>query len=417
LLLANYLYQMLKTSTAGNHGEDVRSDCLVTISLKTRGGINLKLESRVERMYDDQIKSLIHDMISFYGIQHADILLQDSGALDFVLAARLEAAIHMITGDNREYLLPDKPDQPDEPEKRIHTDRNHYRFTRLYIPGNTPKLLLNAGIHKADGIILDLEDSVAPAKKAEARLLVRNALRTVDFYDSERMVRINQLPLGQDDLDVIVPQYPDVILIPKTETPVQVKNVAERIANLDTKWKVWLIPIIESALGIENAFQIASASPDIVAVTIGLEDYTSDIGVNRTKSGDESLYARLRIINACKAAGVQALDSVFSDVADEKGLIDSATRSKSLGFEGMGCIHPRQIRPVRGCFMPGSEEIDKACRIVIAFEIAESRGLGVVSLGTKMIDRPVVNRALATITLAEKFKLLEQNWRKEYEKT
>jgi citrate lyase subunit beta / citryl-CoA lyase len=401
---------MTKTSTAGNHGEDIRSDCLVTINLKTRGGINLKLESKVERMYGDQIRSQIHDMVHFYGIKHADILLQDSGALDFVLAARMEAAIRMLTGDSREYLLPDKPDKP------IHTERNHYRFTRLYIPGNTPKLMLNAGIHRADGIILDLEDSVAPAKKTEARLLVRNALRAINFYDSEKMVRINQLPFGLDDLEIIVPQEPDVILIPKTETPVQVKSAAERIGKINKKSKIWLIPIIESALGVENAFHIASASPDIVAVAIGLEDYTADIGVNRSKSGEESLYARLRIINACKAAGVQPLDSVFSDIADEKGLIDSATRSKSLGFEGIGCIHPRQIRPVRDCFMPGSEEIDRACRIVIAFKMAESRGLGVVSLGTKMIDRPVVNRALATIALAEKFRLLKQNWRKDYEK-
>ncbi len=361
-------------------------------------------------MYGDQIRSLINDIVLYYGIKHADILLQDSGALDFVLAARIEAAIRMITGDSREYLL------PDEAAKSNHTGRAHYRFTRLYIPGNTPKLMLNAGIHKADGIILDLEDSVAPARKTEARLLVRNALRIINFYDSERMVRINQLPLGLDDLDTIIPQGPDVILIPKTETPVQVKNVAERIARLEKKSRIWLIPIIESALGIENAFLIASATPDIAAVAIGLEDYTADIGVNRTKSGEESLYARLRIINACNAAGVQPLDSVFSDVADEEGLIDAATRSKSLGFEGMGCIHPRQIRPVRESFMPGSEEIDRACRIIIAFETAESRGLGVVSLGTKMIDRPVVNRALATIALAEKFKLLKQSWRKEYEK-
>jgi citrate lyase subunit beta/citryl-CoA lyase len=276
--------------------------------------------------------------------------------------------------------------------------------------------MLNAGIHKADGIILDLEDSVASAKKTEARLLVRNALRAVNFGQSERMVRINQLPSGLDDLEVIVPQHPDVILIPKTETPVQVKNVAERIAKLDKKRKIWLIPIIETALGIENAFHIAIANPEIAAVAIGLEDYSADIGVNRTKSGDESFYARTRLVNACKAAGVQPLDSVFSDVADEKALIDSATRSRSLGFEGMGCIHPRQVRPVHDCFMPGAEEIDRACRIVSAFETAESRGLGVVSLASKMIDRPVVNRALATIALAEKFDILKKSWRKEYEK-
>jgi citrate lyase subunit beta/citryl-CoA lyase len=401
---------MPKISIAGNHGEDIRSDCLVKMNLSEKGSIRLKLESKVETMYGDQIRSLVKDILSFYGIKHADILLQDSGALDFVLAARMEAAIRQLTGDTREYLLPSSVAKP------VNTDRDHIRFTRLYIPGNTPKLMINADIHKADGIILDLEDSVPSARKGEARLLVRNALRAVSFYQSERMVRINQLPQGLDDLDMIVPQDPHVILIPKTETPVQVKHVAERIANLSKKRKIWLIPIIESALGIENAFLIASASPDIAAVAIGLEDYTADIGVNRTISGDESLYARMRIVNACKAAGVQPLDSVFPDVDDEKGLIDSVVRSKSLGFEGLGCIHPRQIHIVHDYFMPGSEEIARACRIVVAFETAESKGLGVVSIGSKMIDRPVVNRALATIELAEKFELLKKNWRLEYEK-
>jgi citrate lyase subunit beta/citryl-CoA lyase len=401
---------MSGNSIAGNHGEDVRSDCLVNINLASKGGIRLKLESRVESMYGDQIRSLVYDMLRFYKIKHADILLQDSGALDFVLAARMEAAIRQLTADQREYLLNESMAIPGR------TDRDNIRFTRLYIPGNTPKLMLNAGIHKADGIILDLEDSVAPARKTEARLLVRNALRAVNFYGSERMVRINQLPLGFDDLDLIVPQNPDVILIPKTETPVQVINVAERVTKLSKKRKIWLIPIIESASGIENAFQIASASPDIAAVAIGLEDYTADIGVNRTESGEESLYARMRIVNACKAAGVQPLDSVFPDVENEKGLTESAIRSRSLGFEGTGCIHPRQIRPVRDCFMPGPEEVDRACRIVIAYETADLKGLGVVSLGSKMIDRPVVNRALTTIKLAERFELLKKNWREKYEK-
>ena len=405
------LKNMSKTSIAGNHGEDVRSDCLIKMSLSTKGGIRIKIESKVESIYGDQINSLLKDILGFYKISNAEILVQDSGALDFVMAARMETAIHQLTGDAKEYLLPAAGWA-----KAIHSERDRIRITRLYVPGNTPKLMLNVGIHKADGIILDLEDSVTPAKKGEARLLVRNALRAINFYQSERMVRINQLPQGLDDLDLIILQDPNVILIPKTETPVQVKQVADRIAAANRKRKIWLIPIIESALGIENSFLIASASPAITAVAIGLEDYTADIGVSRTKSGEESLYARMRIVNACKAAGIQPLDSVFSDIADTPGLIDSAVRSKSLGFEGMGCIHPGQISTVRDCFMPGSEEITRSCRIVAAFEEAELKGLGVVSLGSKMIDLPVVKRALATIELADKFGLLEKNWRKGYEK-
>jgi citrate lyase subunit beta/citryl-CoA lyase len=400
---------MSKISVAGNHGEDVRSDCLVKISFPSKGGIKLALESKVERLYGGHIHALVNDIMKFFGIKHASIQIQDSGALDFVLAARLELAIRQLTGDSREYLMPSLV------KNEIPSDRKQIRFTRLYVPGNTPKLMLNAGIHKPDGIILDLEDSVSPAKKEEARLLVRNALRAIDFFQCERMVRINQLPQGLDDLDFIIPHYVNVILIPKAETPAQVNNVAERIASLNKKCKVWLMPVIESALGIENAFHIASASPDIVAVAIGLEDYTADLGVKRTKSGDETLYARLRIVNACKAAHVQPLDSVFPDISDPEGLKEAAVRSKSLGFEGVGCIHPGQIRIIRESFIPDLEETEKACRIVMAFEEAESKGLGVVSLDSKMIDRPVVIRALTTITLAEKFGILKKDWRTEYE--
>jgi len=400
---------MSKTSVAGNHGEDVRSDCLVKISLSLKGGIKLSLESRVEKLYGDHIQSLVNDIMKFYGIKNASIHIQDSGALDFVLAARMESAIRQLTGDTREFLLPSVV------KKEIPSDRKQKRFTRLYVPGNTPKLMLNAAIHKPDGVILDLEDSVAPSKKNEARLLVRNALRAIHFYQSERMVRINQLPRGLEDLDLVIPQHVNVILIPKTETATQVNEVAERIGSINKKCKVWLMPIIETALGIENAFPIATASPDVIALSIGLEDYTADLGVKRTRSGDESLYARMRIVNACKAAHVQPLDSVFPDFADTEGLKEAAIRSKSLGFDGMGCIHPGQIRIIQDGFIPDPEETEKACRIVLAFEEAESKGLGVVSLGSKMIDRPVVIRALSTINLAEKFGTLKKDWRKNYE--
>lgn len=400
---------MSKISVTGNHGEDIRSDCQVKISMTSKGGIKLNLESRVERLYGDHIHALVHDIMSFFGVRHASIGIQDTGALDFVLAARIELAIRQLTGDKREYLLPSVV------KKELPSDRDQVRFTRMYVPGNTPKLMLNAGIHNPDGIILDLEDSVAPAKKDEARLLVRNALRAIDFFQSERMVRINQLPQGLEDLDFLIPHHVHVILIPKTETPYQVINVAEKISSVSKKKKVWLIPVIESAIGIENAFHIASASPDVAAVAIGLEDYTADLGVKRTKSGEESLYARMRIVNACKAARVQPLDSVFSDIADPAGLKETVARSKSMGFEGMGCIHPNQVRIIRDGFIPDHDETDKACKIVMAYEEAISKGLGVVSLGSKMIDRPIVLRALATINLAEKFGLLKKDWRKKHD--
>jgi len=163
-------------------------------------------------------------------------------------------------------------------------------------------------------------------------------------------------------------------------------------------------------MGVENAFAIAKASPNVVSLAIGLEDFTADLGVKRTKEGKESLYARMRLVNACKAAGIQAIDSVFSDVADSEGLIENVKTSKSLGFEGMGCIHPRQIRIIHEYYAPDAEEIDKAKKIVFAFNEAEKLGLGVVALGSKMIDPPVVKRALKSIELAVNLGLLPNNW-------
>jgi citrate lyase subunit beta/citryl-CoA lyase len=267
--------------------------------------------------------------------------------------------------------------------------------------------MLNAGLHEPDGVILDLEDSVAPDKKAEARILVRNALRQVDFLKAERMVRINQLPAGLDDLEEVVPHLVDLILIPKCEQGSEVVQVAEKIGSLlkrsGQQREIYLMPIIETALGVENAYQIATASEIVVAMAIRLEDYTADLGVKRTESGEESWYARTRLVNACKAAGIQPIDSVFSDIENMEALLDNARRSRAIGFEGMGCIHPRQIRVIHEGFRPGQDEIEKARHIVEAFREANAKGLGVTTLGSKMIDPPVVRRAEQILELAARF--------------
>jgi len=171
------------------------------------------------------------------------------------------------------------------------------------------------------------------------------------------------------------------------------------------------MPIIESAMGVEKAFEIATASGNVVALAIGLEDFTADLGVQRTQEGKESLYARTRIVNACKAAKIQPIDSVYSDVANMEGLAENVKNSKSLGFEGMGCIHPRQIAVIHENFAPEKAEIEKAQKIVKAFDEAKAKGLGVVSIGTKMIDAPVVKRAETTIRLAVELGLLDKDWK------
>lgn len=399
-------------STAGKRGDSVRSDCYFEIELKSSGGIKIDLKSKVNVMYGESIKQLIPDMSEFFGLKDAKVLCEDNGALPFVLAARFELAVKRLFPDiKKEYLLPFH-------KKNLYsTKKDQLRRSRLYLPGNEPKFFLNAGLHSPDGIILDIEDSVAPSEKDAAQLLVRNALRSVDFYGAERMVRINQLPKGLDDLKYIVPHNVNVILIPKCESAQQVKDVEKEVEKLKKLHKVenpiYFMPIIESALGVIKAYEIASASKYNCALTIGLEDYTADIGTQRTNEGKESFLARQMIVNAAKAASLQAIDSVFSDVSDMEALKQSVIEAKSLGFEGKGCIHPRQIKVVHEAFAPTIEEIEKAKKIVLAFEEAEKKGLGVVSLGSKMIDPPVVKRSLRTIDLAILNNLLDKNWRKQ----
>jgi citrate lyase subunit beta / citryl-CoA lyase len=392
---------------SGNAGSDVRSDCQFQLEIGSAGGIDLIINSKVKSEYGESINTLCRDILSFFDIKHAKVTLTDSGALPFVLAARLESAISLAKGMEKEYLLEMIP------EAKFESQRERNRFTRLYLPGNSPKLMLNAGIHGPDGIILDLEDSVAPDKKHEARFLVRNALRQVNFFGCERMVRINQIPAGLDDLPFLVPHNAQVILVPKCESADQMKLLDNRLDELkkkhDVKHEIWFMPIIESALGIEKAFEIATSSKHIVAMAIGLEDYTADLGVPRTNEGSESLFARNRLVNACKAAGIQPIDSVFSDISDMNALLASAKQSKAMGFEGMGCIHPRQVKIIRSGFAPTQSEIEKAGKIMAAWQEANEKGLGVVSLGSKMIDPPVVKRAIKTIELAKSMGLLLSN--------
>lgn len=400
------------TAFAGNKGEKDRSDCFVSFERTNSGGIKLSLKSKVKSLYGESIAALCKDVLAALGVEHGSLTIEDKGALPFVIAARIEAAVKRVVRTENEYL----PDML--AENQYATDKTQYRFSRLYLPGNTPSLMINAGIHKPNGVILDLEDAVAVDKKSEARFLVRNALRAIDFMGAERMVRINQLPAGLNDLDYLIPHNVNVLLVPKCESSHQLHEVNNHILaiqnRLNIKTSVWLMPIIESALGVMNAFEIAKAAKNIVAIAIGLEDYTADLGVNRTAEGTESLFARSMIVNACKAAGIQPIDSVFSDVGDMEALKKNVLQSKALGFEGMGCIHPRQIKVIHENFAPDEQEIEKAKKIVVAFEEASKKGLGVVSLGTKMIDAPVVKRAQRSIDLAVGMGKLKMNWKDEF---
>ena len=404
---------MIQKITTGNKGKTVRSDCFVTLENRESGGLDIQIVSKVNVLYGNAIRARAKEILEFYEIKNASLVIEDSGALDLVLSARIEAAIKKLMNTGKDFL----PEMLQENHYTTTKDRS--RFSRLYLPGNTPSLMINAGIHHPDGIILDLEDAVAPDKKDEARFMVRNALRGINFDGAERMVRINQGERGLEDLNYIIPHNVNLVLIPKCETPEQVKAVNAQIEKIQKKVKsknpVWLMPIIESAMGVINAYAIASEAPNIVSLAIGLEDYTADIGTRRTNEGTESFFARSMVVNAARAAGIQPIDSVFSDVSDLEGLKMNILRSKSLGFDGMGCIHPRQIKVIHENYAPSAEETEKAKKIVFAYHKALEQGLGVVSLGTKMIDAPVVKRALNTITVAIKAGKLNENWRENYE--
>ncbi|MFO8172742.1 MAG: aldolase/citrate lyase family protein, partial [Longimicrobiales bacterium] len=384
---------------AGRRGSDVRSDCWVSVRQADPADVRLEIQSKVGALYGDSIRATVQETLEALGAYGIQLTLEDQGALPWVLAARVEAAVRRYwsletgsgsgAGEGAEGEVGPGPGRsiPGDPRPPRTsplppdggTARDRLRRSRLYLPGNEPKFTINAGLHRPDGVILDLEDSVHPNEKDTARLLVRNALRCVDFGGAERMVRINQLPLGLEDLDAVIPEAPEMILIPKVETAEQILEVAERIRTVRAAHgvtsRVWLMPILESALGVENAFSIAMASDTVAALTIGLEDYTADLGVVKTPEGAETHWARTRLVNAARAARVQAIDSVYGDVADEEGLLAWGRRARAMGFEGMGCIHPRQIRIIHRAFAPTELELEKALKIVAAFQEAEAKGL------------------------------------------
>jgi citrate lyase subunit beta / citryl-CoA lyase len=285
---------------AGHCGPEVRSDLQVRIEHRQQGGLEIKLKSRVEAYYGDSIRRQAEEVLEALAVKNAHVEIRDEGALPFVIAARIEVAARRAGLGEGTLVL------PDQFPLREPSTRDSMRRSRLYVPGSEPKYFINAALHGPDGVILDLEDSVHINEKDSARLLVRNALRAVDFLNCERMVRVNQIPLGFEDLDEIVPECPDLILLPKVEHPEQVIEVDRRISKIQADYglsrSIWLMPILESALGIENAFAVAKASERVVGLTIGLEDYTADLGVVKTSTGNESLFAAYAALTTrCRA--------------------------------------------------------------------------------------------------------------------
>ncbi|MBP7693983.1 MAG: hypothetical protein KA764_18820, partial [Anaerolineales bacterium] len=349
----------------------------------------LRLESRVAALYGDSIRALVRATLARLGAADLDVILEDTGALPYVLMARVEAAVKRLRPELQAAALPEIS------APRAPTPRDRLRRSRLYLPGNTPKFFVNAGLHQPDAVILDLEDSVAAAEKDAARLLVRNALRAVNFYGAEVTVRVNARPAGLEDIRVLAGHGVQAFILPKVETAEEILSAAAAAGP------VHLIPILESARGVFNALAIAEASPQVAAVSIGLEDYTADLGAARTPEGRESLWARSQVVNAARAAGVQPLASVYAEVDDLDGMRRFAAEARAFGFEGVACLHPRQVAAAHAGFRPGPDEVEQARRIVAALAEARAAGQGVVAVDGKMVDAPVALRAQRVLRLAE----------------
>ena len=282
------------------------------------------------------------------------------------------------------------------------------RRTMLYVPGNNAGMVKDAHIYGPDCVMFDLEDSVSLNEKDAARFLIYKSLKNLDYEGVETVVRINRLdtPFGHEDIKAMVRAKPDIIRIPKTETADDVKHVENFIIEEEKKLRVKkstikLMAAIESPLGVLNAYQIATSSSRLVGIAIGAEDYVTNLHTKRSKDGTELLFARSMILNAARAAGIYALDTVFSDVNDEDGFIREVELIKQLGFDGKSIISPRQIFFVHKIFTPSEEEIIGAKKIIRAIKEAESKSLGVISLDGKMIDKPIVDRAQRIIELAK----------------
>jgi len=282
------------------------------------------------------------------------------------------------------------------------------RRSMLFLPGNNPNMLINGNCLGADAVIFDLEDAVSPSEKDAARILVRNTMRYMDFRGCEIIVRINSIdtPYWKQDIAQILPYQPALILLPKTGSSADVLEADAYMTAMEEKLNlprntVGLMPLIETAMGVENAFSIATATKRVKALFLGAEDLTADLQCKRTKEGREIEYARTRLVVAARAAGVDVYDTPFTDVNDDEGIVTDALLAKALGFTGKAAISPRHVDTINAVFSPTEKEIDYAYEVMEAIALAKRQGKGAIALHGKMIDAPIVARAQRTIDMAK----------------
>lgn len=287
------------------------------------------------------------------------------------------------------------------------------RRTMLFMPGNNPGMLQTAPVFGSDAVIFDLEDAVALTEKDAARVLISEALKTNKYDTVEVVVRINPLstPYAEKDIDVIARLKPDAILLPKA-CPEDIKVLDEKLNVIEKEMgfeagSIKIHPLVETTYGVETVYETIKSSPRVISVLLGGEDLAADLGVKRTKASDELFYARTKVVNACKACKVDAIDTPFTDTNDYEGLMADSLKAKMLGFTGKLAINPRQIDTIHEAYSPSQAEINHALRVMAAKEEAAREGLGVFSLDGKMVDLPIINRAIHTLDIARLIGLID----------
>ncbi|MBG9982080.1 citrate (pro-3S)-lyase subunit beta [Aerococcaceae bacterium DSM 111020] len=288
------------------------------------------------------------------------------------------------------------------------------RRTMMFVPGSNPGMLRDAPLYGADSVMFDLEDSVSLNEKDSARLLVHTALKTIDYGETETVVRINALDAGgADDIEAVVLAGVDVIRLPKTDSAqdiIDAEAIIERVEkeNDIEVGRTGMMAAIESATGVLNAREIAHASDRLIGIALGAEDYVTNMKTKRSPDGSELFFARSFILHAARDAGIAALDTVYSDVDNEAGLAHEVEIIKQLGFDGKSVINPRQIPIINRIYQPSEADILNAKEVIWGIREAESRGSGVISVNGKMVDKPIVDRAQRTIALAKAAGLISE---------
>jgi citrate lyase subunit beta/citryl-CoA lyase len=375
-------------------GSESKGDCLITVA--PAASLAIEVEAGNAALVEQGIRVVASETAAAVGVTAARITVTDRGALDYVLRARVETALRSA--------FPEVASPIRRPVERSATARDRLRRSRLYAPGNNPRLLIGIELHNADCILLDLEDSVPLQEKGAARLLVKHLLMTVEL--PEAWVRINPLSsYGADDLDEVIWGRPHGICLPKAESAADIAALSQALAQRERAIGIpvgstHIMPIIETGKGVLHAEEICAADERVTVVAFGAEDFTRDVGAKRTH--ESLLFARSMLVAAAAGAGVQASDTVYADLTDEAGLIAETKLARDLGFDGKGAINPRQIEPIHRVFSPSKGEIEEAEKIVTAAPEAEARGIGAIAIGGKMIDRPVLERARRTLKLAGK---------------